>query len=221
MMYQSVENKTNELSEKMKHQADSGVPFEAKDLMTRFIVDTLGSVGFGIDCRCLTDTEGNFVKFAKVLQHRLRTKHIQLYLFSSLPKLLQPVFGKLLKLLIKYKTKKFSTMTFFERVIFDVVEYRRKNDIVRDDLMHILLSCKNFTMNEILAQSLTFFIAGFDTTSTTLAFALYELARSPDVQIKLREEIQKSILENNWDITFDTIPQLSYLDMILNGKFFN
>ena len=34
-------------------------------------------------------------------------------------------------------------------------------------------------------------MAGYDTTGTTLAFACYDLAKHPDVQEKLRDEVEE------------------------------
>jgi cytochrome P450 len=45
---------------------------------------------------------------------------------------------------------------------------------------------------------LLFLLAGYETTSTTLAYIMYELTVNPDVQIKLQEEI------DNYVITQDT-----------------
>ena len=44
-------------------------------------------------------------------------------------------------------------------------------------------------MEEILAQGLLFFIAGYETTATSIAFLLYSLAMNPEIQEKLHEEI--------------------------------
>ena len=44
-------------------------------------------------------------------------------------------------------------------------------------------------MEEILAQGLLFFIAGYETTATSIAFLLYNLAMNPEIQQKLHEEI--------------------------------
>ena len=42
---------------------------------------------------------------------------------------------------------------------------------------------------ELVAQSIIFIFAGYETTSTSLSFLVYELATHPDVQQKLQEEI--------------------------------
>ncbi|CAG2168055.1 unnamed protein product [Oppiella nova] len=49
---------------------------------------------------------------------------------------------------------------------------------------------KKLTENEILAQCLLFFIAGYETISTTLSFCTYELAINPGLQDRLYEEIK-------------------------------
>lgn len=38
---------------------------------------------------------------------------------------------------------------------------------------------------------MTFMFAGSDTTANTLAFCLYEVARRPEVQAKIQEELQQ------------------------------
>jgi cytochrome P450 len=42
---------------------------------------------------------------------------------------------------------------------------------------------------EIIAQSIIFIFAGYETTSSALSFVTYLLATHPDVQKKLQEEI--------------------------------
>ena len=41
------------------------------------------------------------------------------------------------------------------------------------------------------SQSLVFLLAGFETTSTTLGYMSYQLALHPDVQDKLRKEVDE------------------------------
>lgn len=50
--------------------------------------------------------------------------------------------------------------------------------------------------DETVAQATTFLLAGTDTTSHTLAFALYSLAVNPEVQSKLEMEIRNCLEQN-------------------------
>jgi len=67
----------------------------------------------------------------------------------------------------------------------------------RKDMLQLMLDAKEETGGEkidnddIQAQSLVFLLAGYDTSSTTLAFACYQLALNTHVQDKLRDEIDR------------------------------
>ncbi|CAG2102957.1 unnamed protein product [Medioppia subpectinata] len=74
---------------------------------------------------------------------------------------------------------------------------------------------KYITENEILAQAWVFFVAGYETTATTLTWASYELALNPICQQKLHEEIMTSV-DSKGEIDYDLLSKLSYLDAVLS-----
>ena len=55
---------------------------------------------------------------------------------------------------------------------------------------------KGLEKGEIVADSVGFMLAGYETTSTTLAFTTYLLAINPAVQERLANEIQEYFEEN-------------------------
>lgn len=64
---------------------------------------------------------------------------------------------------------------------------------------------------------MTFYMDGFETSSILLSFAFYELARHPQIQIEIREELlAKSKYINDFDI--DAINSLTKLDNFVSGK---
>lgn len=46
----------------------------------------------------------------------------------------------------------------------------------------------------------------------------YELAVNPDVQQRLRAEIEEANENCNQQITYDTLMELKYMDMVVSGK---
>lgn len=62
-----------------------------------------------------------------------------------------------------------------------------------------------------------FFLDGFDTSSSGIAAALYELAANKDCQEKLRDEIREAIPDEE-HFTYDIINSLPYLDQVWHGN---
>ncbi|GLH01137.1 Cytochrome P450 6k1 [Gryllus bimaculatus] len=68
----------------------------------------------------------------------------------------------------------------------------------------------------LISQSFTFLSAGFDTTSTTMSFALYHLAKNEAIQDKLRAQLKKVQKEHNGKLTYEAMQNVPYLDMIIS-----
>ncbi|KAK8741858.1 hypothetical protein OTU49_002428 [Cherax quadricarinatus] len=70
------------------------------------------------------------------------------------------------------------------------------------------------TSKSIVAQSVLFLVAGYDTTASTLAFSSFLLAKHPIHQQRLREEI-KQIIHEYGDITYQGIMEAKFLNACL------
>lgn len=57
-------------------------------------------------------------------------------------------------------------------------------------------------------------VAGHETTSVALAWTLYELAKNPHIQAKVRAEINKVLCDGN-ELTWNTIEGLKYLENVI------
>jgi cytochrome P450 family 6 len=74
------------------------------------------------------------------------------------------------------------------------------------------------SMNCVAAQAFVFFLAGFETSSTTMTFCLYELAINPDIQEVLRNEIDTVLEVHDGNISYEIIQEMTYLDKVVAGK---
>ncbi|GBN68553.1 Cytochrome P450 3A5 [Araneus ventricosus] len=71
------------------------------------------------------------------------------------------------------------------------------------------------TESEIESSASAILFAGYETTSTALAFTTYLLAKHQDVQENLYQEI-KDMIERGQKLEYATINKLHYLDKVLN-----
>ncbi|CAH2269488.1 jg27297 [Pararge aegeria aegeria] len=69
---------------------------------------------------------------------------------------------------------------------------------------------------DLIAQATLFFNAGFETVSTSMSFALHELALHPDVQERLYKEIKENDIKNDGKLDYATIQNMRYLDMVVS-----
>jgi cytochrome P450 family 6 len=51
-----------------------------------------------------------------------------------------------------------------------------------------------------------------------MAVLIYDLARNPDVQKRLREEVDSVIAQHSGQLDLDIIQAMEYLDMVVQGN---
>jgi cytochrome P450 len=82
-----------------------------------------------------------------------------------------------------------------------------------DDLLGLLVTTSGMSDDLIRDQLLTMLIAGHDTSTALLAWALYLLGRHPDVMARVQDEVDRVL---GADIpTFDQLNQLQYLEQVI------
>lgn len=70
----------------------------------------------------------------------------------------------------------------------------------------------------IQAQAILFLFAGSDTTSISISFACYELARHQNIQDALRKDLLKLSERSEDQTLYDALNEVSLLDKVLSGK---
>lgn len=218
MMLGSIITITEELYKVIDEHILDKQSLEIKDLFARLSIDVIGSCAFGLECNSLKNPEEKFRKFGqKVFDFRLRDT-VTNFLVANFPS-----FLKFLKISVTPP----DVADFFLKIVKETVDYREKNNIYRSDFLDLLIKLKNnrgisndeeFTMNELAAQVFVFFAAGYETTSSTLNFCLYELANNLGIQNKLREEVTSTI-EKYGELNYEAIMDMKYLDKVINGMF--
>lgn len=72
----------------------------------------------------------------------------------------------------------------------------------------------HFSLEEMIDEFVTLFIAGTDTTACLLSFTLLELSKNPDALERVQKEVSET-LGGRHQISFDNLAQLQYLGQAL------
>ncbi|XP_055696967.1 probable cytochrome P450 9f2 isoform X3 [Phlebotomus papatasi] len=186
--------------------------YEMKELFSRVSNDVIATCAFGINVDSLKHKSNDFYLTAKVLSD-----------FNSVGKILRMTFSQYFPKISNAIGLKFNPdkdTNFFRSLVTDAMKYREQQNIVRPDMIHLLMEAKkgklnhaktekdtagfatvdesvqwkrsdrNWSEKEIVAQCFLFLLAGFETVSASLSFAAYEICANPEVQEKLYEEIK-------------------------------
>lgn len=84
----------------------------------------------------------------------------------------------------------------------------------------IFIFLDGFTEQDIIANAILLFLAGFEPVSSTLSFCLYQLALNQNIQDKMREEMYSKSKQHG-QLNNDFLVDLYYTDMVLAGKYQN
>lgn len=113
---------------------------------------------------------------------------------------------------------------FFLNMVRETVAYRENNNYTRNDFMQLLIDLRKedptFRIEQIAAQAFLFFVAGFETSSTTMSFALYELALNDKLQTRARQEILEVLQRHGGGFTYECLQEMKYLGQVIDGGFF-
>ncbi|CAG2179943.1 unnamed protein product, partial [Oppiella nova] len=86
-----------------------------------------------------------------------------------------------------------------------------------DLLLHQHLVANTLTLEDLREEVDTFMFAGHDTTAQAISWTLYMLGLHPDIQTRVREEVD-SIMDchsDDEDCSLDDLKQLKYLECVL------
>ncbi|XP_065779909.1 cytochrome P450 3A24 isoform X1 [Muntiacus reevesi] len=202
----------------LRKKAEKGASVDIKDVFGAYSMDVITSTSFGVNIDSLGNPQDPFVDNAKKL---LRFNILDPFLLSIvLFPFLVPIF-EVLNITIFPK----SAVNFLTKSVKRIKESRLKdNQKPRVDLLQLMINSQNsketdnhkaLSDQELMAQSIIFIFAGYETTSNTLSFLLYILATHPDVQQKLQEEIDVTF-PSKAPPTYDVLAQMEYLDMVVN-----
>ncbi|XP_025114691.1 uncharacterized protein LOC112576449 [Pomacea canaliculata] len=196
---------------------------DVKKLFGGFSMDVIARTAFGIEVNSQKDFDEPLVRDAKIALDNMNTGTPFLVI-----RILFPFLAPVLKLLRTYFLK-ITAIHSLVRNIEGIIESRKKakSEQKQADFLQMILTYersedgeqphveqKSMSRLEILGQAFLFFVAAYETTSSTLQFMAYCLARHPDIQQKILQEIEIELSDEN--PSYDKMAKLKYLDAAIH-----
>lgn len=218
-MFYLVRACTDELESYLGGEVQKGGEVEMAEVMAKFSTDVIGSCAFGVEANSLKDPNAEFRNMGRKVFEVDRLRVIVMMIAETMPWL-----RSLLPMpLINPQVKNFFTRTFNENV-----EYRERQKVVRHDFIDLLIQLKNKEAGHegtdhsatgideaiLPAQAFVFFLAGFETSSAATSTCLVELAHHPEIQEKLREEVDR-VLAKHGSITYESLHDMTYMEQCI------
>lgn len=230
-MFLTTMNSTRSLLQYVIRMANSDDSIDIREMSACFATNLIASVAFGTDIDCFADADNPFRRYGRKIFQPTLKNGFRLMCFAVCPKLL-----KLLGLRFLDRD--------VEDFMFDVVKQmllqRENGEIVRKDFFQLLIQLRNtgtvqlddewqttiandnhktLSISQLTAQTLIFFVAGFETSSSVISYSLYEIAKNLEIQRKVQAEIDAVLTKFNGQFTYESISELSYLECCIDGLF--
>lgn len=227
-MFGKILNCGNEMVNTLKQMVEIENNIEIKEIFARYTTDVIGSCAFGLECNSMKNPKAEFRLMGKRAFTQTLRDSLSIIIIRCFPKL-----AKLLRLGVFAP----SVTNFFKKVVTDTIEYREKNKVARNDFLQLLMQLKSngkldddneekvapglaLTMAEAAAQAFIFFLAGFETTSTTISFALFEMSLNEEIQLRARKEIDETLQKHDGKLNYEVVMELQYLEAIILGNIY-
>ena len=184
------------------------------DWFSKMTLEVILSTAFGVDAKIQM---GENIKIWQEARKLFETPQV-VQQIGRLP------FGNLLLRLLR--RIRGVGINYMQGVAEEIIKSRRQQGLTgRKDLLELMMTANDettvegvsrLTDDEVVAQSVVFLLAGYETSSNTLSFTLYHLAVNPDVQDKLRSEISEAVETNVRKKTLHEIAHnIEYLDCVI------
>nr|ARI68318.1 CYP9A112 [Mythimna separata] len=228
------------LRQKIKNSKSGYIDLDCKDLTTRYANDVIASCAFGLKVDSHNDADNEFYAMGKATSSFNFRQMLLFLLFANVPKLAKSLKLDFLPKASQQFFRKLVLETMANRELKNIIRpdmihllmEAKKGKLTHEDVKSSDEAAGFATVEEsavgqkkinrvwsdddLIAQAVLFFIAGFEGISSGMSFLFYELALNPDVQERLAQEIRETDAKNGGKFDFNSIQNMVYLDMVVS-----
>ncbi|XP_077563279.1 cytochrome P450 3A11-like [Haemaphysalis longicornis] len=227
-------------AEHLKKAAAKAEDIDIKQFFGNYALDVIARCAFATRLDSHSDQTNEFVtKARQAFSGRITPRLLVFFLFPTIAKLLKLrafnteiflYFKQICQNIIESRQDKKSRHEDFLQLMMNAKEgsltAASENSCDRDDKLFNLgvdlkpdtsfSSNKTLSEEEAMAQCVLFFLAGQDTTSSVISYTLYLLALHPDVQERLRKEVDDCFATHGEHPGLDVVTKLKYLHCVVS-----
>lgn len=197
------------LTDRWDRAAGAGRTVDVPGDMTKLTLETIARTGFGHD----------FGSFERSRPHPFVTAMVGTLGYAQR---LNAVPGPLAPLLLRRASRRNAAdIDRLHRIVDEVVRIRRADGGGEGDLLDRMLdtahpeSGERLSSENVRRQVITFLVAGHETTSGALSFALHFLSLHPDVADRARTEVDR-VWGGSATPTYEQVAKLRYVRRVLD-----
>ncbi|CAH0564727.1 unnamed protein product [Brassicogethes aeneus] len=239
-MFSLMADAAHDFVQHFKKKNEKIVTVEMKDTFTRYTNDVIATTAFGVKVDSLENRDNefylmgkeatNFSGFFKNLKFLLLMIVPCLYKIFSISMFNKEVsmfFRGLITDTIRTREEKHIVRNDMINLLMEARKgsIHKQNDettlvdtgfaTVKESEVGKAKVQRHLTDEDITAQALIFFFAGFDSVASLMCFMAYELGVSQEIQDRLREEIEVTMRENKGKLTYESLLKMKYMDMVV------
>ncbi|XP_059053572.1 cytochrome P450 6B2-like [Achroia grisella] len=230
-MFYLIEKCSHTLEDMLDYEFGKSPVLEIRTLLARYTMDSIGTCAFGIDTKTMEKAsyDNPFTHIGRAIFLETYYRGFKVFARAIWPAIFYGVGMKSFPTEVDRFFNKLMTEVFIERqykpsmrndFVDLVLGLNEKKYITGDRITNMKGDDKKITLKVddefLIAQCLLFFAAGFETSSTTLQYTLYELAKSPAAQDKALKEIDDYLIRHKNKLGYECVTELPYVEACIN-----
>lgn len=206
-----IETASEKLTTKLQNFSETGESVDVVGQFSLFALDVIMRAAFGMENNIQMNADPELVEKARnVFQTPIWIRFFSMFPFWG-------YFSRYVDPL--------QNVDYFWAIAKDILQKRQKQGFTgTKDLVQLMLKAheehvdgvRKLSDDEIMAQSIVFLVAGFETTGNTLTSIAYFLAKYPEVQDRLIREIDELINTHGNEPLYELVNRAGYMDQVIS-----
>jgi cytochrome P450 len=191
-------------ADKIRAYSERGEAFDVLPQMTALTLDVISKAIFstGVEDQAKMVSE----QITLLNEYTIEKLHTPIRLPDSFP--------------TPFNLRQRKALGLLDKLVYEIIDKRIAEGVSKDDLLSMLIDAKDEETGEGMSRQqlrdevMTIFLAGNETSSNALTWALYLLSQNPEAEQKMIDEID-SKLDSGLELNYKTVGEFHYVRQVI------